>query len=100
MFNYDVHEFQINVFINDVVQDFIDQGFVVQDFFSSKQAKDFVVNFFCYSSFSKTNSTLDSWQDITWAKSRIECGFGLNISYILHSIHHHNWKRLSQNFPL
>jgi hypothetical protein len=36
MFNYDVHEFQINVFVNDVVQDFIDQGFVVQDFCSSK----------------------------------------------------------------
>ncbi len=46
MFNYDVHEFQINVFVNDVVQDFNDQGFVVQDFCFSKQAKEFVVKIY------------------------------------------------------
>jgi hypothetical protein len=60
--------------------------------------KDFVVNFFYYSSFSKTNGTLDSWQDIMCAKSRIECGFWIEIAYILHSIHHHSWKILSLKF--
>ncbi len=37
--------------------------------------KDFVFKDFYYSSFSKTNGTLNSWQNIMWAKSRIECGF-------------------------
>jgi hypothetical protein len=50
-------------------------------------------------SLKRKNGILNSWQDIMWAKSRIECGFGLNIAYILHSIHHIDWRRLSQKFP-
>jgi hypothetical protein len=83
MFNYDVHEFQINLFVNDVVQDFIDQSFVVQDFCSSKEAKRFCSQKKLLFKFSKPKGTLDSWQDIIWAKSRIECGFW--IENCLHS---------------
>jgi hypothetical protein len=80
MFNYHVHEFQINVFVNDV---------------QNKQ-KDFVVKSFYYSSFSKTNGILDSWQNIICGlKVELNVGFGLKFSYIFH---HHIWKFLSQKF--
>lgn len=67
MFNYDVHKFQINVFVNDVVQDFIDQSFVVQAFCSSKQAKRFCSQNFLLFKFFK-----DKWYFKFMAKHYVD----------------------------
>jgi len=82
----------IYMFANVIVPDFVDQGFIIQDFWSSKQVdKDFY-----YAQVLMTNCVLDSWQDRMQVRNRLNASFGFKILHILHCFHHCSWRILSQ----
>ncbi len=86
----------IYMFANVIVPDFVDQRFIIQDFWSSKQVEHFAIKDFYYEQVLMTNCILDSWQDRMQVRTRLNASFGLKIIHILHSFHHHCWRILLQ----
>jgi hypothetical protein len=81
----------IYMFANVIVSNFVDQGFIIQDFWSSKQVEHFVIKDLYYEQVLMTNCILDSWQDRLQVRNRLNASFD-----ILHSFHHHCSRILSQ----
>jgi hypothetical protein len=46
-----------------IVPDFVDRGFITQDFWSSKQVEHFLIKDFYYEQVLMANCISDSWQD-------------------------------------